>query len=154
MFAPSPMELVICLIPAEIVIVIAVIVINAVRRKPTKTTEANLQVDSQTSSSTDDVSRISTSTENAVNSQNGLATTSLVFSILAILVHILFGPVWSNCMGPLAMIMGAIALLQIRKQGGKGKGIAIAGIVLGTLPFLITLGAILLVAVGEVNKVP
>lgn len=145
--APSGMELVICLIPAVIVIIIAVIVIDAVRRKPTKTTETNLQADSQTSNSTGDVSKISTSTETAVNSQNGLATASLVVSILAILIYILFGPIWSNCMGPLAMIMGAISLLQIRKQGGKGKGIAIAGIVIGTLPFIITLVTTLLIVV-------
>jgi hypothetical protein len=51
-------------------------------------------------------------------------------------------------MGPLAMIMGALALLQIRKQGGKGKGIAIAGILIGTLPFIITLVSILLITAG------
>lgn len=141
----SPTELAICLIPAVIVIIIAVIVVDAVRRKPTKTTETNLQADSQTSDSTGDVSNVSTPTDTAVNSQNVLATTSLVFSSLAILVHIVFGPTWSNCMGPLAMIMGAIALLQIRKQGGKGKGVAIAGIVIGTLPFIITLVTTLLI---------
>jgi uncharacterized membrane protein YjgN (DUF898 family) len=142
------MELVICLIPAVIVVVIAAIVINAIRHKPTNTTETNLQPDFQTSNSTGDVSNVSTPTETAVNSQNGLATTSLVFGILAILVYILFGPTWSNCMGPLAMIMGALALLQIRKQGGKGKGIAIAGILIGTLPFIITLVSILLITAG------
>lgn len=153
MAAPSGMELVICLIPAIIVIIIAVIVIITVRRKPAKTTKNNLQADFQTSNNKGEASDVSTPTGTEVNSRNGLATTSLVFSILAIIVHVLFGPTWSNFLGLLAMIMGAIALMQIRKQGGKGKGVALAGIAIGILPFIITLVTILLISTDAViNK--
>ncbi|MFH1524396.1 MAG: DUF4190 domain-containing protein [Chloroflexota bacterium] len=156
MFTLGPMELVICLVPAVVVIVIAVIVIYTVRKKPTKAIEANsqeiAQKDSQTSDSINDVSRNNTSTETAVNSYNGLATTSLVLSILALIVHILFGATWSNCIGPIAMITGAISLLQIMKKGGKGKWVAIAGIGLGTLPFIITLVTVLLITITESGR--
>ncbi len=148
MFAPSGIELAICVLPAVIVIVIALIVINAVRRKPATTTETNLQTDAQTSDSLSEASHVNTAAETAVNSQNGLAITSLIASILAIAVHIPLGPTWSISMGFLAMIMGAIALLQIGKRGDKGKAIAIVGIGIGTLPFIITLVTILLVLAG------
>lgn len=148
----SPTEVAICLIPAVIVIIIAVIVVNALRRKPTKTTENDLRANPQTGSETGNASEINPLAETSVDSQNGLASTSLVISILAILVYILFGPTWANCMGPLAMIMGAIALLQIRKKGGKGKGTAIAGIVIGTLPFIITIITILFITADVVTN--
>jgi len=150
----SSMELVICLVPAVFVIAIIVIVIYAIRPKPTTTTDSNSQTiapkDSQASNDIGNINGISTAAE---TTQNGLATTSLVISILAIVIHFLLGPTWSNCMGPLAMLIGAIALLQIKKQGSKGKGIAIAGILLGTLPFIITLVSILLLSASSVlNK--
>jgi len=148
----SPVELAICLVPAVIVIVIAVIVVGATRRKPATTPEDNPQPSSQTGSDTDVVSAINLPAATATESQNGLATASLVISILAIVVHFVAGPTWSNLLGPLAMIMGAIALLQIRKRGGKGTGVAIAAIALGTLPFIMTLATILLVSAGVIAK--
>ena len=148
----SPIELVVCLVPAVVVIVIAVIVIYAVRQKPSKSTESSsqeiAQKDSQTTNSINDVSSINTSTETVASSKNGLAITSLVLSILALIVYI-FEPTWAICIGPLAMVIGAISLLQIMKKGGKGKWVAIAGILLGTLPFIITLGRVLLITIIE-----
>ena len=52
-----------------------------------------------------------------------------------------------NCLGPLAIVTGAISLLQIKKQGNKGRAAAIPGIVLGTLQLLITLIATMLLLV-------
>ncbi|WP_131739411.1 DUF4190 domain-containing protein [Actinomadura roseirufa] len=48
---------------------------------------------------------------------NGLAVASLVTGLL-------------GCFGVLGAILGAIALVQIGKRGGKGRGMAIAGIAL------------------------
>jgi hypothetical protein len=148
MFALGPGELVACLIPAVIVLASVVIVVYAVRRKPAKTTDANppatAQEDPGPGNSVEDGSRINTSTETTVSPRNGLATISLVLGITAIAIHVLFGTSWSNLLGPVAVIAGAIALVQIGRQGGRGKWAAIAGIALGTLPFIITLGAILL----------
>ena len=114
MLAEGPTELMIGAMPAVIVLVIVLVLVYAVRRKPSKT--------------------------------NGLATISLVLGITAIAFHVLFGTVWSNLLGPVAVITGAIALVQIGRQGGRGKWAAIAGIALGTLPFILTLGAILLLS--------
>lgn len=77
-------------------------------------------------------------------SRNNNATASLVLGIMAIVMLILLGRIWANCMGPLAVIFGVVALFQMKKQGSTGKGMAIIGIVLGTLPFFITLISILL----------
>jgi len=90
------------------------------------------------------VSSVHTSPETIVKSRNSTATISLILGILAIMMLILFERTWANCMGPLAIIYGVIALFQIKKQGSTGKGLAIIGIVLGTLPFFITLISILL----------
>jgi hypothetical protein len=151
----SPMELVICSVPAVFVLAIVIIVIYAIRPKPTTTkadSQAIVQEDSQTSNKMDNESGSNASTEITSATQNGLAITSLAVSILAIIIYFLLGPTWSNCMGPLAMLIGAISLMQIRKQGSKGKGVAIAGIVLGTLPFIITLVSILLLSATVLKK--
>ena len=148
----SPVELAICAVPAIIVIVIVVIVVGALRRKPPATPDNHPQPSSPTIGDTDLVSSINSATTTATESQNGLATTSLIISVLALAIHFISGPTWSNVLGFLAMILGAIALLQIRKRGGKGKGIALAAIALGTLPFIITLATLLLIAAGVISR--
>ena len=149
----SATELGICLIPAVIVIIIAIITAVTIRRNPTKTPEDNMPTNFQSRIDTDNGSGMNSPIAISANSQNGLATISLVISILALIIHVLFGPTWSNCMGPLAMIMGAMALLQLRKRGGKGKTVAMAGIVIGALPFIITLVMILFISADAViNK--
>ncbi len=74
-------------------------------------------------------------TQNAVAPRNGLATTSLIFGILA-LVGGFFITFLGGILGLVSIITGVIALGQIKQQGSTGKGIAIAGIVFGILAFV------------------
>ena len=58
-----------------------------------------------------------------VTSTNGLAITSLVLGIL-----------WLFWVGSLVgLILGLVALKQIKSRNQRGRGIAIAGVVLGML---------------------
>ncbi|MFD8210520.1 DUF4190 domain-containing protein [Streptomyces sp. NPDC059695] len=57
-------------------------------------------------------------------STNGLAVGSLVSGIVC-------------CLPPLGLVLGLVALPQIRKRGQNGKGLAIAGIVLSALSCLL-----------------
>ncbi|NYV75719.1 DUF4190 domain-containing protein, partial [Streptomyces sp. UH6] len=57
-------------------------------------------------------------------SYNGLAITALVFGIVC-------------CVPLLGVVFGVIALFQIKKKGQRGKGMAIAGIVLSALSSLL-----------------
>lgn len=50
---------------------------------------------------------------------NGLSVASLVVSL--------------TCCGPIGMILGFVALSQIKKSGEQGRGMAIAGVVIGLL---------------------
>ena len=66
---------------------------------------------------------------------NGLAIASLIMGILGISV--------------LAVIFGHIALSQIRQRGEAGRGLAIAGTVIGWVEIgLVALAFVLVVAVG------
>lgn len=70
---------------------------------------------------------------------NGLAIASMVLGI-----------VWLWWVGSaLALIFGFIALNQIRQRGESGKGMAIAGIVLGAVGAVTFLGMILLISLGS-----
>ncbi len=57
---------------------------------------------------------------------NGLAIASLVTGIVC-------------CVPPLGLVLGLVALAQIRKRGDGGKGFAVAGIVLSSLSVVLTL---------------
>ncbi|HEY3562657.1 MAG TPA: DUF4190 domain-containing protein [Kribbella sp.] len=63
---------------------------------------------------------------------NGLATASLICSLAGILIGL---------SAPVGIVLGIIALSQIKKRNQDGKGMAIAGIVVGSL---LTLGSILI----------
>lgn len=67
---------------------------------------------------------------------NGVAVTSLVVGVVC-------------CLPPLGLILGAVALTQIRRKGGRGKGMAIAGIVLSSISTLLVL---LMIASGEARE--
>ncbi|WP_433474603.1 DUF4190 domain-containing protein [Spirillospora sp. CA-142024] len=62
---------------------------------------------------------------------NGLAIAAFVTGLL-------------GCLGILGAILGAIALNQIGKKGGKGRGLAIAGIVLSCLWIVVGIAAFVL----------
>ncbi|MBT2506170.1 DUF4190 domain-containing protein [Streptomyces sp. ISL-98] len=66
---------------------------------------------------------------------NGLAVAALVVGIVC-------------CVPPLGLILGIIALSQIKKRGDSGKGMAIAGVVLSAISTLLVL---LAVATGGVT---
>jgi hypothetical protein len=65
------------------------------------------------------------------------------FSIAALVL----GIVWIYWVGSvLALIFGYVALSQIKKQGGGGRGLAIAGVVLGW----VGIAALLLFIIGVI----
>ena len=79
----------------------------------------------------------------AAPKNNGLATGSMVVSIFSIL-----------CIQPIGIvgaIMGHVALGQIKKSGGTqgGRGMAIAGIVIGWIAFALFLLVLVLVVSGD-----
>jgi hypothetical protein len=145
-------ELVIGLLPALIVLAIVIIVIYAFRRKPAKTADdrspAMDREDSQPGSGAAAASGIAPAAESPLSRRNGLATASLALGITVIPAHFLLGLNWSGFLGLVAVVTGMIALLQISRRGGKGKWAAVAGIVLGTLPFILTVGGLLLLTSG------
>ena len=72
-----------------------------------------------------------------IGKQQGLAVTSLVLGLFSMTLG------WCCSFGiltaPIALVLGIIALVQIKNEPGKydGKGMAIAGIVMGGLYFAI-----------------
>ncbi len=64
---------------------------------------------------------------------NTLAVLALIFAFL---------------IAPLGLILGIVALSQIRKRGESGNGLAIAGIVIGAIGTLIVAGMVLLVTLA------
>ena len=81
--------------------------------------------------------------ETTVNAYTWLAIVSLVFSIYSAHDRIMLGPgsFWRD---PFAALIGVIALVQIGRTGVKGKCIAMAGIAIGALFFLLNVYTILM----------
>jgi hypothetical protein len=71
---------------------------------------------------------------------NGLAIASLVCGIVGLLV---FGVV----LGPLAVIFGSVGLSRANR-GASGKGMAIAGLVMGSIATVVAIALIALAASG------
>ncbi|GAA1149855.1 hypothetical protein GCM10009630_55290 [Kribbella jejuensis] len=63
---------------------------------------------------------------------NGLATASLICSLAGLLIGL---------SAPVGIVLGIIALSQIKKRNQDGKGMAIAGVIIGSV---LTVGTILL----------
>lgn len=76
-----------------------------------------------------------------MRSTNGLAVAALVVGVIGFVVFAFSGPV--------ALGLGIAALVQIRRTGDDGKGLAVAGVVLGALQtvFLLVVGALFAVGV-------
>ena len=74
---------------------------------------------------------------------SGLAVASLVTSIVGFFLSFV-GIGWLISM--VGVVLGFIALNQIKQTGQSGRGMAIAGIVIGSLMFV--LGLILLLSIG------
>ena len=71
-------------------------------------------------------------TSTNVVSKSGLATASLVLGILAA-ISAIFASGIGFLLGLAAVILGALALRDIKAKGLQGKGWAIVGILLGAL---------------------
>jgi len=67
------------------------------------------------------------------NKTSGLAIASLILGILS------FFPGLGILIGIIAVILGIVALINVKKEKLKGRGMAIAGIILGILGVLFTL---------------
>lgn len=75
---------------------------------------------------------------------SGLAIAALVLGILALLTFwTVFGGI---LLGLIAIVLGVIALRRVRKGIAAGRGMAIAGVILGTLGLLGSLLWIALIA--------
>jgi hypothetical protein len=61
---------------------------------------------------------------------NGMAIASLVCSLVGLLIA-------GFILGPLAIIFGALGIGKANKMGGKGKGMAIAGLIIGCVDVLL-----------------
>lgn len=73
---------------------------------------------------------------------NGMAIAALIVSLVA-------------C-GPVGLILGLVSLSQIKKTGEQGRGMAIAGVVIGVISTIaiIAVGIVLIVAANEVANDP
>ncbi|MER5462601.1 DUF4190 domain-containing protein [Streptomyces sp. NPDC002668] len=69
-------------------------------------------------------------------SVNGLSVASLVLGIVC-------------CLPPLGLVLGLIALSQIKRKGQRGKGMAVAGIVLSSISTLLVLVAFATGGIGD-----
>ncbi len=77
-----------------------------------------------------------------VKQSNGLALAALIVGIAAIVLCFTF------VLGIVAVALGAVGLGKARSAGGKGKGQAITGIVLGLLSLLLGAGSWIALARG------
>lgn len=76
---------------------------------------------------------------------NGLAIASLVCGIVSIPLTCLYVGV---LFGIAAVIMGVIAMKQVKETGQEGHGMALAGVITGGVGIALSLGYILLVIIG------
>ena len=81
---------------------------------------------------------------------NPFAITSLVCAIVQFLLGLL---VVGNILGAIpAIVFGSIALKQIRVRGERGRGLAIAGLVLGILGVLYFALIIIVIVLGNTSS--
>jgi hypothetical protein len=69
--------------------------------------------------------------------KNGMGVAALVFGILALLL--IWLPVAGLILGLLAIIFGVIGRGRVRKQQATNGGVALTGLILGVLTFLLNL---------------
>jgi len=80
---------------------------------------------------------------------NGIAVASLVLGICALVLFFLW--FLAPILGLLAIIFGALGISKANKIGGKGKGLAIAGLITGVLGLLISI-ALVVLFIGFASK--
>jgi uncharacterized membrane protein HdeD (DUF308 family) len=86
-------------------------------------------------------------TETSEVKKNTMAITSIILGGIAVLSIALLGAVGAAVIGVAAMVVGFIALKQVKERGEKGKGLATIGIILGFLPLFVL---VLLMILGPV----
>jgi hypothetical protein len=69
--------------------------------------------------------------------RSGRAVAAFVISLIAVPATFL-GLLPGLILGIVGIVIGAVALSEIRRRGMRGKGFAIAALVLGTLPLVVT----------------
>ena len=91
---------------------------------------------------------------------NGMAVAGLVLGIIALVLSWLTWPSW--ILSILGIIFGALGISKANKIGGKGKGMAIAGLVCSIIAIIISIIVLMLIMravkrdlrrFGEVEKV-
>jgi hypothetical protein len=77
---------------------------------------------------------------------NGLAMASLIVSILALVVGVcsLFMGGYLGIIGVVGLILGVVARRQIREQGTRGDGMALAGVIIGSIAVALSIIATVL----------
>lgn len=81
---------------------------------------------------------------------NGMATASMILGILAVTLGLCL---WFFPVLPiLAVVFGHIAMKQIRLQGTGGRGMAIAGLVMGYIGIAVTVLLIIFMVVGTITS--
>ena len=73
---------------------------------------------------------------------NGIAVAALVLGICALVLFFLW--FLAPILGLLAIIFGALGISKANKIGGKGKGLAIAGLITGVLGLLLSIAIVVL----------
>ena len=80
---------------------------------------------------------------------NGLAIASLVVSIIAMAGLCAYG--LGGYLGIVGLIMGVVSRRQIRERGGDGDGLALAGVIIGSISAAIAVIATILIVVTIVG---
>lgn len=73
-----------------------------------------------------------------------------IFAVIGFVVSIVcfFGIIKASVIGPLAgLIFSIVALVQIKKNNQKGKGLAIAGIILGSIATVVSFVSLIITAI-------
>jgi len=81
--------------------------------------------------------------ENTYTSRSGYSVASFCLGIIAII------PIVGILFAVLSIIFGTLALKEIKRENKKGKGLAVTGLILGTIFLLINAMGVYLVSKGE-----
>lgn len=141
-------DIMICWLPALVFgILIIAIIVNRMKQNKAKSMEPgeNNQKDvSSPSLGSDDVFAIPSTqvrksdTVSQMISLENLKTGTILLGISTIVVFFI-DPRVSYCLGTISIINALFLLIRVKQQGAKGNAIAIIAIVLGLLPFILTL---------------
>jgi len=84
---------------------------------------------------------------------NGMALASMIVSIVGIALICGWGPV-SVFVSPVGAILGHVARRKLRTSGEQGDGMALTGIIVGWIGFVLALAILVLIIFLIVEEVP